>query len=130
MSKHPSGHWYRALPIFAQPSSPMIIFPLCFVCHDESIPDLLSAIIIDNFAQDIMSTLSTLNGTCQNSKVWSDKITFPWGRVPERERLCGCHLMFWQQYAGTPVHFKFKAIQDFSRLFQKEFQDCFNDMYF
>ena len=28
----------------------------------------------------------------------------------------------------TPEHFKFKAIQDFSRLFQKEIQDCFNDI--
>ena len=25
---------------------------------------------------------------------------------------------------------KFKAMQDFSRLFEKEIQDCFNDMYF
>ena len=31
--------------------------------------------------------------------------------------------------AGTG-HLKFKAIQDFSRLFEKEIQDCFNNVIF
>ena len=28
----------------------------------------------------------------------------------------------------TSGHLKFKAIQDFSRLFEKDIQDCFNDI--
>ena len=32
------------------------------------------------------------------------------------------------QGSYTSGHLKFKAIQDFPRLFEKEIQDCFNDI--
>ena len=37
--------------------------------------------------------------------------------------------MFLIQGPYTSGRLKYKAIQDFSRLFQKEIQDCFNDIY-
>ena len=36
--------------------------------------------------------------------------------------------LYFNQSEYTSGHLKFKAIQDFSRLFQIEIQDCFNDI--
>ena len=41
-----------------------------------------------------------------------------------------CYILYIMQGPYTFGHLQFKAIEDFSRQFEKEIQDCFNDMYF